>query len=162
MNSYPAIVVIAPLLGALFAGVSSWVEDRFTYPIALVALGISCFAAVGDLCIVLTSGPIQYTMAGWAPPMGIEYRIDALNAMVLVLVTGIAFLNLVASYRNVQQETPDRAGSFYVMYLLFVVGLIGVVSTGDLFNLYVLIEITSLSSYTMIALGDKERGPWPL
>jgi len=158
MNNYPAIVVIAPLLGALFAGITAWVEDRFTYPIALTALGIACAAAVADLCIVLTHGPIQYKMAGWAPPMGIEYRIDALNAMVLVLVTAIAFLNLVASFRNVQQETPDRTGAFYVMYLLFVVGLTGVVSTGDLFNLYVLIEITSLSSYTMIALGDKDRG----
>ncbi len=159
MNNYPAIVVIAPLLGALFAGITAWVEDRFTYPIALTSLGIACAAAVADLCIVLTHGPIQYKMAGWAPPMGIEYRIDALNAMVLVLVTAIAFLNLVASYQNVQQETSDRTGAFYVMYLLFVVGLIGVVSTGDLFNLYVLIEITSLSSYTMIALGDKDRGP---
>ncbi|WDP92909.1 MAG: monovalent cation/H+ antiporter subunit D family protein [Desulfobacter sp.] len=158
MNNYPAIVVIAPLLGAFFAGITAWVEDRFTYPIALMALGIACCAAIGDLCIVLTSGPIQYKMAGWAPPMGIEYRIDALNAMVLVLVTGIAFLNLVASYQNVRQETSDRTGAFYVMYLLFVVGLTGVVSTGDLFNLYVLIEITSLSSYTMIALGDKDRG----
>ncbi|WDP86773.1 MAG: monovalent cation/H+ antiporter subunit D family protein [Desulfobacter sp.] len=159
MNNYPAIVVIAPLLGAFFAGITAWVDDRFTYPIALTALGIALAAAVNDLFLVLSSGPIQYTMAGWMPPMGIEYRIDGLNAMVLVLITGIAFLNLVASFKNVAQETPDRTGAFYVMYLLFVVGLLGVVSTGDLFNLYVLIEITSLTSYTMIALGDKDRGP---
>ncbi len=159
MNNYPAIVVIAPLLGAFFAGISAWVEDRFTLPIALTALGISTAAAVNDMFVVLTQGPIQYRMAGWAPPMGIEYRIDALNAMVMLLITAIAFLNLVASYRNVQKDTPDRAGSFYIMYMLFVVGLLGVVATGDLFNLYVLIEITSLSSYTMIALGDKDRGP---
>ncbi|PIE61626.1 MAG: proton-conducting membrane transporter [Desulfobacterales bacterium] len=158
MNHYPALVVIAPLLGAFFAGITAWVEDKWTYPIALTALGVSCYAAIADLCIVLASGPIQYKMAGWTPPMGIEYRIDGLNAMVLVLVTGIGLLNLLASYKNVQQETPDRTGAFYVMYLLFVVGLTGVVSTGDLFNLYVLIEITSLSSYTMIALGDKDRG----
>ena len=159
MNNYPALVVLAPLLGAFFAGIAAWVEDRFTYPIAIAALGVSCFSAVQNMITVLATGPIQYKMAGWAPPMGIEYRIDTLNAMVLLIITSIALLNLVASYRNVQQETPDRAPAFYVMYLLFVVGLTGVTSTGDLFNLYVLIEITSLTSYTMIALGDRDRGP---
>ncbi len=89
--------------------------------------------------------------------MGIELRIDLLNAMVLVLIAAIAFLNLVASVRSVDREIPDRSSSFYVMYQLFVVGLLGVTATGDLFNLYVLIEITSLTSYTMIALGDKDR-----
>ena len=159
MIHYPAIVVIAALVGALVAGILSFVQERYTYPAALIATGVSCAAAVRDLIYVAGHGPIAYHMAGWAPPMGIEYRIDTLNAMVLVLITAIAFLNLAASWPNVKQEMPDRSPSFYVMYLLFVVGLTGVASTGDLFNLYVLIEITSLSSYTMIALGDRDRGP---
>ena len=112
MNNYPALVVIAPLLGAFFAGIAAWVEDRFTYPIAIAAMGVSCFSAVQNMITVLTQGPIQYKMAGWAPPMGIEYRIDTLNAMVLLIITGIALLNLVASYRNIQQETPDRSPAF--------------------------------------------------
>jgi len=77
----------------------------------------------------------------------------------LLLVSGIAFLNLIASYKSVDQEINDRAGSFYTIYLLFVTGLLGVTATGDLFNLYVLIEITSLTSYAMVALGDRDRGP---
>jgi multicomponent Na+:H+ antiporter subunit D len=159
MNTYPAILIVAPLLGALFAGLSAWIQERLSYPIALVSLALSTFASVNVLMEVIANGTIHYRMAGWAPPMGIEYRIDLLNAMVLVLVSSIAFLNLVASYKNVVQETSDRAASFYVAYLLFVVGLLGIVATGDLFNLYVLIEITSLTSYTMIALGDRDRGP---
>ncbi len=158
MNNYPALVVIAPLLGAFFAGIITWVEDRLTYPFALAAMGISLYSSIQNLLTVLSTGPIQYRMAGWAPPMGIEYKIDSLNGMVMVLVAAILFLNLVASYRNIQKDTPDRSGAFFVMYLLFAVGLLGVTATGDLFNLYVLIEITSLSSYTMIALGDRDRG----
>ena len=159
MNNYPAILIVAPLLGALFAGLAVWIQDRLSYPIALVSLALSTFASVNVLMEVIANGTIHYRMAGWAPPMGIEYRIDLLNAMVLVVVSAIAFLTLVASYHNVEQETHDRAASFYVVYLLFVVGLLGVVATGDLFNLYVLIEITSLTSYTMIALGNRDRGP---
>jgi multicomponent Na+:H+ antiporter subunit D len=158
MNNMPAILVLSPLLGALFAGLAAWIQRPLSYYIALAAMAVSCFAAVSVLGDVITSGTLQYRMAGWAPPMGIELRIDRLNAMVLVLISAIAFVNLVASYKNIEQEVPDRAPSFYVMYLLFVVGLLGVTATGDLFNLYVLIEITSLTSYTLIALGDRDRG----
>ena len=157
MTTYPELIVLAPLLGAFFAGIAAWVESRISYAITLIAMGIATACAASVFTQVLASGTIQYRMAGWAPPMGIELRIDALNAMVLLLISVIALLNLVASYRNVEKETPDRASSFYVMYLLFVVGLLGVTATGDLFNLYVLIEITSLSSYTLIALGDRDK-----
>ncbi|WP_457551749.1 complex I subunit 5 family protein [Desulfobacula sp.] len=159
MDNYPALIVIAPLLAALLAGLAAWIEERLSYPIALVGLAISVFSAFNVLMQVIGSGTIQYRMAGWAPPIGIEYRIDLLNAMVLLLVSGIGFLNLVASYKSVDQETNDRSASFYTVYLLFMTGLLGVTATGDLFNLYVLIEITSLTSYAMVALGDRDRGP---
>ncbi len=157
MNHLPAILVLAPLLGAFFSGLAAWIQKPLSYYIALVSTAVSSMAAAGVLKQVVADGTWQYRMAGWAPPMGIELRIDLLNAMVLVLIAAIAFLNLVASVKSVDREMPDRAPSFYVMYQLFVVGLLGVTATGDLFNLYVLIEITSLTSYTMIALGDKDR-----
>ena len=159
MDNYPALIVVVQLLAALFAGLAAWIEERLSYPIALMGLAISMFAAFKVLMQVMASGTIHYRMAGWAPPMGIEYSIDLLNAMVLLIVSGIAFFNLIASYKSVEQETNDRAGSFYTIYLLFVTGLLGVTATGDLFNLYVLIEITSLTSYAMVALGDRDRGP---
>ncbi|NOX32968.1 MAG: monovalent cation/H+ antiporter subunit D family protein [Deltaproteobacteria bacterium] len=159
MDNYPVLIVVTPLLAALFAGLAAWIEERLSYPIALIGLAISTFSAFKVLMRVIASGTIQYRMAGWAPPIGIEYRIDLLNAMVLMLVSSVAFLNLIASYKSVEQETNDRAASFYTVYLLFVVGLLGVTATGDLFNLYVLIEITSLTSYAMVALGDRDRAP---
>lgn len=159
MNNYPALIVVAPLLAALFAGVAVWIEDRLSYFIGIFGLAVSSFASIKVLIQVIESGTIQYKIAGWEPPIGIEYRIDLLNAMVLVLISGISFFNLIASYKNVEQETFDRKGSFYTIYLLFVTGLLGVTATGDLFNLYVLIEITSLTSYAMVALADKDRGP---
>ncbi len=159
MDNYPALIVVAPLLAALFAGIAAWIEERLSYPIAVIGLGISVFSAIMTLMNIMDSGTIHYRMAGWAPPMGIEYRIDLLNGMVLLMISSIAFLNLLASYKNVEQETSDRQGAFYTIYLLFVTGLVGVTATGDLFNLYVLIEITSLTSYAMVALGDRDRGP---
>lgn len=159
MNTYPALVVTAPLLAALISGIFIWVEDKLCYPIALLGMIISSFSAYKILTTVLTTGTIQYRLAGWAPPIGIEYRIDTLNAMVLMLISIIALINLVASYQSIIQEMKDRASSYITIYLLFVVGLLGVTATGDLFNLYVLLEITSLTSYAQIGLGDRDRGP---
>jgi len=159
MDNYPALIVVTPLLAALFAGLAAWIKEQLSYPIALIGLAISMFSAFKVLMQVVASGTLHYRMAGWAPPLGIEYTIDLLNGMVLLIVSSIAFFNLIASYKNVAQETNDRAGSFYTIYLLFVTGLLGVTATGDLFNLYVLIEITSLTSYAMVALGDRDRGP---
>jgi multicomponent Na+:H+ antiporter subunit D len=159
MNNYPVLIVVAPFMTALFAGLFIWIEERLSYPIVLTGLAVSVFSAVNVLLQVVASGTVQYNMAGWPPPIGIEYRIDLLNAMVLCLVSGIAFLNLIASYRSVQQEISDRSGAYYTVYNLFVTGLLGVTITGDLFNLYVLIEITSLTSYAQVAMGDRDRGP---
>lgn len=159
MDNYPVLIVVAPFMTALFAGLFIWIEERLSYPIVLTGLAVSVFSAVNVLLRVIASGTIQYNMAGWPPPIGIEYRIDLLNAMVLCLVSGVAFLNLIASYRSVQQEISDRTGAYYTVYNLFVTGLLGVTITGDLFNLYVLIEITSLTSYAQVAMGDRDRGP---
>ncbi len=158
-TTYPALIVLAPLFGALICSFFSWGAKKLCYPTALISLIISCFAAFKVLTQVLDTGVLQYHMAGWMPPMGIEYRIDLLNASVLMLITAIALVNLVASFESINQETKEKAESFYSIYLLFVTGLTGVTATGDLFNLYVLLEITSLTSYAQIAMGDKDRAP---
>ena len=156
---YPALLVIAPLLTAIFCSGFSWVEKRICYPIAGAGLLVATYSAYRVLLQVLAQGTLQYRMAGWTPPFGIEFRIDLLNALVLLVVAAIALVNLVASHRFVTRDMNDRIGTFYAIYLLFVTGLLGVVATGDLFNLYVLIEITSLTSYAQIAMGDPDRGP---
>ena len=158
-TNYPAILVISPLLAALICSIFSWCAKKLCYPTAIISLGISLYASIEVLMQVMDTGTIQYRMAGWAPPMGIEYRIDLLNAIVLLLIISIALINLVASYQSIKQEIREKSYAFYSIYLLFVTGLIGVTATGDLFNLYVLLEITSLTSYAQIAMGDKDRAP---
>ncbi len=158
-TNFPALLMMAPLLAALICSLFSWGAKNLCYPTAIIGLLISFFSAYKVLVQVLNSGTIHYHMAGWAPPIGIEYRIDLLNSFVLILITGIALLNLVASYQSIKQEIKEKSYAFYSIYLLFVTGLIGVTVTGDLFNLYVLLEITSLTSYAQIAMGDKDRAP---
>ena len=105
---------------------------------------------------VSANGTISYFLGDWAPPIGIEYRIDLANALVLLLVSGIAALTFPFAYRSVQLEIDERQSSqFYGALLICMTGLLGVTITGDAFNVFVFLEISSLSAYALIAMGAR-------
>jgi multicomponent Na+:H+ antiporter subunit D len=84
--------------------------------------------------------------------------VDHLNALLLVVVPLAALLNLIASKKSVEEEFPDKIGAFYTLYVLMVAGLLGISVTGDAFNLYVLLEIASITGYGLVAMGE-DRAP---
>ncbi len=150
---FPAIIVVGPLISAFLITLAGWINRRACMPLAALALGTALFAAVHLVGQVAGGGTVTYQMAGWAPPMGIVYVIDALNSIVLVAVAAVALINLVGTSRIVAKNYADRLGPFYALYVLFVTGLMGIVITGDAFNLFVLLEITSLTGYALIGMG---------
>jgi multicomponent Na+:H+ antiporter subunit D len=159
MNShFPALIIVVPLLSAFVIVMAGWLNKKYCFPLAAAALGSSLVSAVAMLSRVMDSGPFTYHLGGWAPPWGIEYRVDHLNALVLVVVAAVAFINLIATRAIVRADFPEKTGSFYGLYSLFATGLLGVVVTGDAFNLFVLLEITALTGYALIGIG-KQHAP---
>jgi len=154
----PALLVTIPLLTSFFISGAGWLRPVLCFPLAVAALGCSLLVSLGMLTAVASSGPISYQLGGWPPPWGIYYRVDHLNALVLAVVSVVGFVNLFAARPTVEKEFPERAGPFYTLYVLFVTGLLGMVVTGDAFNLYVLLEIAAITGYALIALG-KGRAP---
>ncbi|MCK6452716.1 MAG: monovalent cation/H+ antiporter subunit D family protein [Alphaproteobacteria bacterium] len=152
----PALQVVLPLLGSLFAGFVRREATGFA-----LALAVSWTAAVISAVLlwqVLQGGPISYHLGGWPPPWGIEYRIDLLNAFVLLLVAWVGAVTMPFARRSVAFEVDEgRQGWFYCMYLLCLTGLLGITVTGDAFNAFVFLEISSLSTYVLIALGRDRR-----
>ena len=114
-----------------------------------------------NACIVLhrviSSGgqTWHYWMGGWAPPIGIEFALDPLNSILAVLVTFISMLVALYSKPFVKDEDWLHVGGYYTLFGLLTVGLCGMIITGDVFNLYVYLEIMSLSGYGLIALSKK-------
>jgi multicomponent Na+:H+ antiporter subunit D len=151
---YPIFIVITPLLAAFFAGLLGIFNRKLSFPIALLAMTISLGCALRTIFTVLKTGVIHYYIGGWIPPFGIEYTIDHLNALVLVVVSFSGFINVIYSKRSIEQDLPDKIPQFYTLYLLLLTGLLGITITGDAFNLYVLLEISALTAYTLIALGS--------
>ncbi|MFO7883336.1 MAG: proton-conducting transporter membrane subunit [Desulfobacteraceae bacterium] len=158
-SNLPALVIVVPLFASLVAAAAGWIDRRFPYPVAVVSLAASFLTAVGLLVQVLRTGlALEYRMAGWAAPMGIVYVIDHLSAIVLVAITGVSLINLVFNQDLIRAEFRGMEGAFNSLYVLFTAGLIGMTATGDAFNLYVLLEIVSLSGYALIGLGSN-RAP---
>jgi len=73
---------------------------------------------------------------------------------VLVTVSFVSLLAVIFSKESVKKELPEKIPQFYTLFVLLVTGLLGMTVTGDAFNLYVLLEISALTGYALIAMGD--------
>ncbi len=149
----PALAELFPLFGALLAGVWGLYRPRYSSPIAIASLVGSLVFALMVVCRVLAEGSLRYRMGGWPGPIGIEYVVDALNALILPFIPGSALLALWYSRGLIAEEFSAKLPQFHSLYLLLVTGLMGMTVTGDAFNLYVLVEITALASYALLSLG---------
>jgi multicomponent Na+:H+ antiporter subunit D len=152
----PALLVVIPLTGAALVALLR--RSAPAYVLTLIVSWILPFAAGAMLWQVLQTGPISYHIGGWEPPWGIEYRVDILNAFVLVLVSAVGAVTMPFAWRSIAFEiAEERHAWFYCMYLLCLAGLLGIAITGDAFNAFVFLEISSLATYVMIALGRDRR-----
>jgi len=153
----PVLQIVIPLMSAPFCIFLR--HHLWTWILAVAMSWLSLAMSIGLLARVVEEGTIIYHLGGWAAPWGIEYRIDNLNAFILVIVSAIAAVVMPYARKSVDREIPrDRAYLFYAMMLLCMTGLLGITITGDAFNLFVFLEISSLSSYVLISMGRDRRG----
>ena len=152
----PALLVVVPLIAAPVI-----VLVRHATAAWFIAAAASCAAfgiAIGLFLQATAVGTVSYAIGSWPPPWGIEYRIDRANAYVALLVAAMAAAVMVFARRSIAAElAPGRQYLFYALYALAVAGLLGITLTGDAFNLFVFLEVSSLASYVMIALGRDRR-----
>ncbi len=148
----PALQVIIPLMSApacilLYRARRVWWLALTSSVVSLAIAGLLLSRAVSE-------GVIRYELGGWAAPWGIEYRIDPLNGLLLVLVSAISVVCLLYARRSVEHEVASgKIYLFYCAWLLSLTGLLGISITGDAFNVFVFLEIASLSSYALVSFG---------
>lgn len=156
MDQLIALQIIIPLVAAPVCVIFYY--PRLTWLIATLASFFCLGIALTLLNIVGEHGVISYAMGAWAAPIGIELRIDMLNAWMLVIVSGISSISLLFAYTSIEQEISEhRIFLFYTGWLLCLTGLLGICITGDAFNVFVFLEISSLSSYMLISMANTPR-----
>jgi multicomponent Na+:H+ antiporter subunit D len=155
VEHFPVLVVVGSLLSAITIFLAGWFNRKAACYLSIATLLGQFIASLFILNHVVTVGPIYYRLGGWIPPWGIEYVIDGLNAYVLVILLFLGLVCVVYSKRNIEHEMPRKVVSFYTIYQLLITGLCGITVTGDIFNMYVFIEITCLSAYALIGSRGK-------
>lgn len=159
LTHLPILQVIVPLMAAPLCLILS--RPRLVWLFALITSGLAFLISGLILQQVMASGTIIYELSGWQAPWGIEYRIDQLNAFLLLIISAISTVVLIAADTSIKQEIPaEKQTYFYILYLLSLTGMLGIVATGDAFNVFVFLEVSSLSAYALISLGKDRRALW--
>jgi len=154
----PVLLLVLPIIAALLILLAGMVNRNFSYPITLATISFQFASSLIIMVSVMTGGTIHYYLGGWAPPMGIELVIDAFNSYVLVVILAMALLIAVYARRGTALDIPpEKTVAFFVVFQLLVTGLCGMTITGDIFNLYVFLEIASISTYALVASGRNTR-----
>ena len=102
---------------------------------------------------VLAHKILIYKVGGWIPPIGICMVLDALTSFMLVTVNLVSFLVTIYSISYMKRYTDKYR--FYILFMLMLAGMNGIIVTGDLFNLFVFLEIASIASYALVAFGTE-------
>jgi len=155
-DQLPALQIVIPMLAAPLCVLVK--RPTACWAIALCANILIVWTAWSLFVQVRADGVIRYALGGWAAPTGIEYYIDTMNAIMLLLVSFISCVVLVYAYRSVNKSVLSaKHYLFYAAWMLCLTGLLGICITGDAFNVFVFLEISSLSMYMLIAFGSDKR-----
>ncbi len=152
-SAVPALLPVVPFVGAAVAAMVAVVSPRVARWIAVVAVAVVTVLAAWGLARSVESGPLVHPMGGWAAPFGIEYVLDPLSAFIALLIGVIGLFVVLYPTRVGFGIEPERGVFLHAIVLLLLGGLLGVAVAGDLFNLFVSLEIYSIASYALIALG---------
>lgn len=151
------LAVFLPLTGGVLTPVVSRANRRVAPWWALGVMTATSWAALMLVLRVASSGPFSYVPGGWQAPWGIELRFDEFSAFVSVvcLIGWLAVLFSVHYTEWLRGCPKERIPYYYALLLLNLGALIGLTVTGDLFNLYVFMEVLSLSSYALVAVSGE-------
>ena len=147
MQAYFPLFTAIPLAMAFINLLVTKVNKKVTDFLAFLAMASLASMAV----MMLFESPFSYQLGGWAPPIGILLVSDGLSSVMLVIINVIGLLSMIYSMKYMTTYTAKP--KFYTLFLLMIAGMNGVVITGDMFNLYVFLEIASIASYALVGFG---------
>lgn len=154
LDHLPPLLAVVPLLAALLLPLVGAVRGRLVHPVAVGGGAATAVLSLLALRRVLAGGVIRYHVGGWDPPWGIELVLDHLSAFAAVAVSGVGALALLYAGPSALRDVRGREAPFFGLALLLLASLMGMIVTGDLFNLFVFLEVASISSYALVAMGS--------
>jgi multicomponent Na+:H+ antiporter subunit D len=149
----PALLVVVPLGTGLALPLLATLSSRLAWPATVAAGAVTAALAVAGVFQVLAGGPVHYAVGGWPPPWGIELVLDPLSAFVAAVVAAVSTCSLAYAGGLDDPALRGRLGGGPALCLLLLAAMMGIVVTGDLFNLFVFLEVAALATYALIGAG---------
>ncbi len=158
MNPLIPLYVAVPLAGAfLIMIIGRFIRHFNKYFASLILL----FLVIISFLSIFSAGDniSVYKVGGWEPanriPIGIYMVLDSFTAIVLCIVNLIGFLSVVYSISYISRYTSEDY--YYALFCVMAGGMNGVVLSGDLFNIFVFLELSAISSYALVAFGVEKN-----
>jgi len=158
MNSLIPFFVAVPLAGAFLTMILGRFTTRISKYLASVVLIITAFISFWSL---FTTGETVsvYKVGGWeavnSVPIGIYLVLDGFSALLLCVISCIGLMSVIYSISYMARYTSGNY--FYALFCLMIAGMNGVVLSGDIFNIFVFLEISTISSYALVAFGVEKN-----
>lgn len=153
MSNLPILPLLPLLFGAVLAVLAGLWRPAAAQAVAITATATSLVFGLIGLVTVVSDGAMSYELGGWPPPIGIEYVLDPLAGYLAAIIGLIGLLVCIYPVSVAFDLRPGRGVPVYSLVLLLLAGLMGVVLSGDLFHLFVFLEIYALATYALVALG---------
>ncbi|MGD2250530.1 MAG: proton-conducting transporter membrane subunit [Candidatus Methanofastidiosia archaeon] len=162
MSGLIVLLVVVPLVTAFLLSITA-VPHKVTHESLMKIrniLSVCGFITLSGVLVFLApdilSGTVYtYTLGGWETSLGVALQLDAFSFVIAVISVLVAFLGMI--YSISYMEHIRGMGKYDALYFLMVTGIMGVLVTRDLFNMYVFIEILSISIYILITTGEKKE-----
>jgi multicomponent Na+:H+ antiporter subunit D len=187
LNHLPVLQVLIIFFAALFTIISSKSAARLLAIISILlslSSGIYCWTQIRQASQVdinsdnsldpqqvqisanrtenFVSQGLHYYFGNFRSPIGIEHTLDSVNQPLIIYINAVLLFVLIFGNKAIDSNilnhiSTKRQNLFYSILLFAHTGYIGIMSTNDIFNLYVFIEIASLSTYVLVAQGSDKR-----
>ena len=148
----PVIIFLIPFLTAICMPMVCLKKRHWCQPLALIAVCAMCVAAVVNLLDVLAQGETRYAFGGWPGAVGVEWVNDPLASVMLVALSSLAPVCLIYCGPVSPQSLGSRVVLYYTLILMLISGLTGIVLAGDIFNVFVFLEVAALSAYALVGI----------
>ena len=155
IKNLPILVVLCPLMTSLLVVLIP--NIFFSWALTALSTFLTFLFSILLYQEIQIHSYISYAIGKWMPPIGIEYIIDKVAIIPVIIISGISFIATIFAYKIMPEEIEKKSMSkVYSLWLLAIAGLIGLVTTGDAFNLFVFLEISSLASVALVAMGAQK------
>ncbi|MDD1671984.1 MAG: NADH:ubiquinone oxidoreductase [Methanomicrobiales archaeon] len=159
-TNLPALMVAVPLLAAFVCPLVAQISPAMRKMWVMGSMAITSLLGLLLVMRVYTMGTFVYVFGASTPglsipldsggiPIRIVFTVDAMSAFMDLIIAIVGFCVILYSLSSDERRTSPQY--YYTLFLLLIAAVIGMVSTGDLFNFFVFIEISSLASAGLVA-----------